>query len=1149
MKKRMTKTVRYGSVFLVLVLTVLLLLPGCGQQQKVKQFTSLGDFHDMQCGALTGAPYEMMMSKDYPGLQWHYYDDLSTGIAALVKGDIDSFITDTPIALMAAAQFPDQLDLFPDNVATTDFGYILQKDGPLTETVSDQVRQLMADGTVAALEEKWFSGDSATMQIDWSKYDTAPRKNGNLVLYMDATTMPMIYLGDDGKACGLEAELALIIADRLDMGIEFHNAPAATVMMYIQSGKADLGASCFTVTEERKQSVDFCEPYYTGGVNLICRKENIRQALAEAAAGPDLNASDTVLAIEVGTATEKAARDAFPKAEFITVPDVPNGLLTVKSDKADGYAVNKISFERYLAGGGEGLKIYRNKTIGEPCNIAVGVSRKSKLEDPTGKINAFLKEIREDGTLEDMRHRWLIVDDYTMPDIPAAQNPDHKIRVGTTGLVEPYSFYADEALTGFDIELMKRFAQWSNAELEFQVFDWGGLVTGCVSGKTDYAISNMMDTPERRESMNFSDPYDILETVMVVADVPVEIEEVKGPGFFENLSENFQKTFIRENRWKLVASGLLVTLEISIAAGILGTVLGTFLCLGLRSKIKALSGICSGFSKLMQGIPSLVVLMIANFVIFGSVSMNPIFVGILSFAVIFAVSVAGILDSGINTVDKGQWEAAATLGFTKGRTFVKIILPQALRHVIPLYKGEFVSMMKLTSIVGYISIQDLTKASDIIRSRTYEAFFPLISTAVIYFIMSTLITMLIGRVEINLDPKHKKRTLPKGVTADTVSADAEEADEKELPHEEMIHIEHLRKQYPNVTPLKDVNTSIKRGEVITIIGPSGTGKSTLMRCINRLETPTSGKVTVFGQDMGDKSTDMNAVMRRMGMVFQSFNLFGHLTVIENVMLAPTMLKGQDRQSAYENAIRLLRKVGMAEKALNYPDELSGGQKQRVAIARTLAMDPEIIFFDEPTSALDPTMVGEVLAVIRSLAKKGLTMMIVTHEMKFARDVSTRIFYMDQGIIYEDGTPQQIFDNPQKDRTRRFVRRLKVLEVSVDSPDFDFIGTMNRLEEFGRKHMMNQKTIVRMQTVFEEVCMQTLLPRLGGDIRMQMTVEYSEETGHADMTLLYNGPDFDPLSQEDDLSAMMVKGASSAAEHLAITDNMDYTNQLKITLKN
>ena len=221
----------------------------------------------------------------------------------------------------------------------------------------------------------------------------------------------------------------------------------------------------------------------------------------------------------------------------------------------------------------------------------------------------------------------------------------------------------------------------------------------------------------------------------------------------------------------------------------------------------------------------------------------------------------------------------------------------------------------------------------------------------------------------------------------------------------MIKIEHLKKEYPNVTPLKDVSVEIHDGDVISVIGPSGTGKSTLLRCINQMEKPTSGKVWVDGVEITDRKCDINKVRQKMGMVFQSFNLFGHLTVIENIMLSPVDLLGKSRQEAYDEGMRLLRMVGLAEKALNYPDELSGGQKQRIAIARTLAMDPDVILLDEPTSALDPTMVGEVQAVIRDLSKTGKTMMIVTHEMNFAKAISNRVFYMDEGGIYEDGTPE------------------------------------------------------------------------------------------------------------------------------------------------
>lgn len=327
----------------------------------------------------------------------------------------------------------------------------------------------------------------------------------------------------------------------------------------------------------------------------------------------------------------------------------------------------------------------------------------------------------------------------------------------------------------------------------------------------------------------------------------------------------------------------------------------------------------------------------------------------------------------------------------------------------------------------------------------------------------------------------------------------------------MISIRHLRKEYPGVTPLQDVNAEIGKGEVISIIGPSGTGKSTLLRCLNQLEAPTSGEVYLDGENILTRGTDLSTVRQRMGMVFQSFNLFSHLTIIENIMLAPVDLLKLSRREAYEDGMRLLEQVGLAEKALAYPDELSGGQKQRAAIARTLAMRPEIVLFDEPTSALDPTMVGEVLSVIRSLAREGLTMMIVTHEMKFARDVSTRVFYMDQGEIYEEGPPEQIFDDPKRERTRVFVKRLKVFEREITSRRFDFIEMNTAIEEFGRRQLLSQRDINNIQLVFEELCVQTLLKDMGEDVSLTFAVAASELDGRCSVTVTYGGEPFDPFA--------------------------------------
>ena len=346
----------------------------------------------------------------------------------------------------------------------------------------------------------------------------------------------------------------------------------------------------------------------------------------------------------------------------------------------------------------------------------------------------------------------------------------------------------------------------------------------------------------------------------------------------------------------------------------------------------------------------------------------------------------------------------------------------------------------------------------------------------------------------------------------------------------MIELQHRKKEYPNVTPLQDVNAVIREGDVISVIGPSGTGKSTLLRCINLLEKPTGGKIILDGEEITAPDCDVTRVRQKMGMVFQSFNLFGHLTIIENIMLAPVKLLHKSRQEAFDRGMELLRMVGLAEKYLNYPDQLSGGQKQRVAIARTLAMDPEIILFDEPTSALDPTMVGEVQAVIKDLADTGKTMMIVTHEMKFARSVCNRVFYMDQGGIYEDGTPEQIFEHPQRERTRQFIFRLKTLELQVTGREFDFIGSTSEIEKYCYRNQISVLTAKRIVSVFEELVAQILLPELG-DTPMQVIVEHSEEGAMPETTLTvdYTGKAVDPATSENQLAWKILRSQCKSVE--------------------
>ena len=358
----------------------------------------------------------------------------------------------------------------------------------------------------------------------------------------------------------------------------------------------------------------------------------------------------------------------------------------------------------------------------------------------------------------------------------------------------------------------------------------------------------------------------------------------------------------------------------------------------------------------------------------------------------------------------------------------------------------------------------------------------------------------------------------------------------------MISISHLRKEYPLVTPLQDVNLEIQKGEVISIIGPSGTGKSTLLRCLNMLETPTSGQILVDGEDITAPNCHLEKIHQKMGMVFQSYNLFPHMNVVDNIMFAPCRLLGLSKEEAHSRAMDLLKKVGLEEKELSYPDELSGGQRQRVAIARALAMNPEILLFDEPTSALDPTMVSEVLMVMRDLAEQGMTMLIVTHEMRFARHVSSRVIYMDQGGIYEDGTPEQIFEHPERELTRRFIHQLRILEQDIPAEGFDFPAFASDLLIFTHRHMMPQETSLALQFLTEDLILNTMLPRLKAEDILHFLLEYSEENEKTTLTLRWSGDSWNPAEDLSEQSRLRLQ-ADKTFHH----EWLNQENMLKITL--
>ena len=358
----------------------------------------------------------------------------------------------------------------------------------------------------------------------------------------------------------------------------------------------------------------------------------------------------------------------------------------------------------------------------------------------------------------------------------------------------------------------------------------------------------------------------------------------------------------------------------------------------------------------------------------------------------------------------------------------------------------------------------------------------------------------------------------------------------------MIRVENLSKSFGKLTVLRDVSLHIKKGECVAIIGPSGTGKSVFLSCLNGLMTPDCGKIFIDGDDICDRHTNINKVRSKMGMVYQAFHLFSHLTVMENITLAPRKLLRLSAAEAQTKAEKLLDMVALREKANAMPGELSGGQQQRIAIARAMAMDPQIVLFDEPTSALDPTMVGEVLAAIRTFADKGVTMLIVTHEMEFAREVASRVLYMDENGIYEDGTPEQIFDNPQKPKTKAFIGKLKTLRYEIASKNFDFLQLYTQISLFCQKYRITPKSSHSMRLCTEEAVFYLLNNDLAS--RIELSLEYSDKNGTVTLSLDYDGPPGNPFDGEEDLGLILLRAKSSQIEYT----NDEKGNHLKLNLQ-
>ena len=467
---------------------------------------------------------------------------------------------------------------------------------------------------------------------------------------------------------------------------------------------------------------------------------------------------------------DKETRRLLPKAKIDYYKSTPDMAYLVANGKLDGF-INDEPVIRYAA--------LENPNLGyihagfEPMDIVAVFPKKEKGRSLRDELNTYIEKFRASGLLDSIDNLWLGHDETRkVVDFPKAKEGKPTFKMATSAINPPFEYIKDGKVVGYEMDLMARIFAEMGYGLEVHDVAFESVILGVETGMYDFAVATLSTTPAFKEKNFLSNSFYVSECVMAVqildeknvlspakngaaSDSAAIVEE----GLIASLKSSFVRTFVMESRWKLVTNGIWVTVYISILSALLGTVLGFLICLMRLSKIRIVDAIAITYIRILQGTPSVVLLMILFYVVFARTGIDGVWVAVIGFGMNFGAYVSEMMRTGIEAVDKGQMEAALALGYTKPRAFFKIVLPQAARHFLPVYQGEFISLVKMTSIVGYIAIQDLTKASDIIRSRTYEAFFPLVTTAIIYFAIAWFLTRVLTAMQKRLDPSRRRNRL------------------------------------------------------------------------------------------------------------------------------------------------------------------------------------------------------------------------------------------------------------------------------------------------------------------------------------------------------------------------------------------------------
>lgn len=711
------------------------------------------DYDGKKIGILTGTNMEAESFKHFPHSEYLYYDGYPNLNAALESGTIDAYLADEPALKSIHAQQP-QIDYIKKRLTNNRYSFAFRKDDPAEQALLDQfnafLAQIKADGTYDQIDATWFGTDESKKVVSM---DGLTGENGTLHMAVCATDEPFCYV-KDGAFVGYDIDVAVRFCRQNGYALEIGDMDFSARIPALASGMYEF-ANTMNVTPEREEEVLFSEAVSEGGIVVAVRAQDLagEQQTASVASFDGKRAG-----VITGSFHDSVVQERLPKSEIFNYDTYTDLLEALRTDKIDYFLASTEAAGSLMESATD------IGTASEPIkqlDIGAMFAKTEAGDKLKAQMDEFIAKITADGTLDAIYAQWSDPNQSSNPvDMSGLTGEAGTLRFATSGTKVPISFQVGDQIAGTDPDIAVRFCREYGYGIEVSTVNTAGIIPGIASDAYDFSLSDMVITAERQESVNFSVPYHHSELLLVARKADLDGATAQGgtaqKNVFQTIAESFEKNFIRENRWKLIVQGIQTTCLITLLAVAIGGVLAFGICLFRRTGSRLANLVSDIFVRLLQGTPTVVLLMILYYVAFARTGLDAIWVAVIGFSLNFAAYGSEIMRAGINGVDAGQREAALALGYSERQAFYDFIFPQAAVHFLPVLRGEAVSLLKSTSVVGYIAIQDLTKMSDIIRSRTYEAFFPLIATALIYFALAWIITMAVRLLIKRVDPRSGK---------------------------------------------------------------------------------------------------------------------------------------------------------------------------------------------------------------------------------------------------------------------------------------------------------------------------------------------------------------------------------------------------------